>query len=61
VASPARTIKAEWRDMIRRLLVGGMIAISACTAQAEEGVMLKDTHGRDISNAIAALVTRSIM
>ena len=34
--------------MIRRLLVGGMIAISVSTTRAEEGVMLKHASGREI-------------
>jgi sulfite dehydrogenase (cytochrome) subunit B len=40
--------KTGGSSVMRRLLVGGMIAISASTAWAEEGVMLKDAPGREI-------------
>jgi sulfite dehydrogenase (cytochrome) subunit B len=35
-------------DMMRRLLIGGMIAMCALAARADEAVTLKDAPGRDI-------------
>jgi len=34
--------------MMRRMLIGGMIAISGFAARADEAVTLKDAPGRDI-------------
>jgi sulfite dehydrogenase (cytochrome) subunit B len=34
--------------MVRQLLIGGMIAVSAFAARADEAVTLKDAPGRDI-------------
>jgi mono/diheme cytochrome c family protein len=41
-------------DMMRQILIGGMIAMSSFAARAEEAVTLKDGPGRDVVEGYCA-------